>query len=620
MTSHGGADCYGRPGKLETDMANDFAASLAWLSRARNRRVIVGITLGTLPIIVAFVMMRRHWTSVPYGDEWWTPGTQIVAFFQGPLSISDLWSQHNESRKLFPRLYYLTLTWLSGRWEVKDAMLSMFALACAASFALYHLLRRTTSFALEGRLLAWALLNSLLFCPDQYVNFLWGIQLEPLIPGTLLLFAMLANLSSIQFRFKVIITAALALIATYSFANGMSLWLLAIPIQWPPQTGEARPRFKAAARWYAAYGLTAALSVGLYFFRYSRPRQHPGFVISYHEAGSLGAFVLRWIGGLFAERSADAFLLGLLVVTAFLGLGWLALKSSWRDRDWKTIYPWLVLGAYGLISGAVTAAGRLGFGPNAAIAPRYSPITVFCYIAVAGLALSIYSKLSTQKKTLSRAAIFYTGAAAGILAITWLNAFNRQLIVLKETREERKRLALAIQWIPAIPDNPELKLGKVPPATIVDKARSLSQRDLLRPQFVSEPLINQVRREPPSADSSSGVLQTAFFNDCGKLFVTGTARVPNQRGKPDCVVVGYVTGDHQLTPFAVFRPKFEQRERKERFRADAAPPDGFAVSIDASNLPKGALVLRAWNIDMAEQNAFALAGSVNVQNGSDGPF
>ncbi len=247
-------------------MARDFLASLAWLNRTRNRWVIMGMTLGTLPIVVAFVMMRHHWTSVPYADEWHTPGTQIVSFFQGVLSISDLWSQHNESRKLFPRLYYLALTWLSGRWDVKDEMLLMFTFACAASFALYHLLRRTSNFTLGGRLLAWGLLNSLLFCPSQYVNFLWGIQLEPLTPGTLLLFAMLANLSGIQFRFKVIISAALALIATYSFANGMLLWLLAVPIRWPPQTAEARPRVKAATRWYAVYGIAAAISVGLYFF------------------------------------------------------------------------------------------------------------------------------------------------------------------------------------------------------------------------------------------------------------------------------------------------------------------------------------------------------------------
>ena len=591
--------------------------SLARWSRAPNRWVIVGMALGTVPIIVAFVMMRRHWTSVPFYDEWYTPGTQIVSFFQGALSISDLWSQHNESRELFPRLYYLTLTWLSGRWDVKDEMLSMFVLACAASFALYHLLRRTTSFALESRLLAWALLNSLLFCPQQYVNFLWGILLEPLIPGTLLLFAMLANLSDIQFRLKVIITATLALVATYSFAHGMLLWLLAFPIQWPPQTGEARPRFKAAARWYVAYGLIAAISVGLYFFHFSWPRHHPGFVISYNRAGSLAAFVLRWVGGLFAERNADAFFLGLLATTAFLGLGLLALRSSWRDRDWKKIYPWFVLGAYGFISGAVTAAGRLAFGPNAAIAPRYGPVRVFCYIAVAGLALSIYSKLSTQKKMPSRTAIFYTGAAAGILVIAWFNAFNRELIVLKQTREERKRFALAVQWIPAIPDNPELKLGKYPPARIVDKAKSLSRWKLLRPRFVDEPLVDQVRQEPESADSSTGALQTALFNGCGKLLLTGTARVPHQRRKPDCIVVSYVAEDHELVPFTVFQPKFERQEPKKRFRVYHSPSDGFAVAIDASNLPRRALVLRAWSIDMAQQKGFPLAGSINVHKGSD---
>jgi hypothetical protein len=601
-------------------MARSFPAFLAWLSRARDRWIILGITLGTLPIIIAFIMMRRHWTSVPYGDEWWTPGKQIVAFSRGGLSISDLWSQHNESRKFFPCLYYLALVWLSGRWDVKDEMLLMFAFACAASLALYHLLRRTTNLTLQGRLFAWGLLNSLLFCPGQYVNFLWGIQLEPLTPGTLLLFAMLANLSTIQFRLKVIVTAALALVATYSFANGMLLWLLAVPIQWSAEEAEPRPRFKAAIGWYALYGIAAVISIGLYFVDYTRPRQHPEFIISLSQAGPLTVFILRWIGSLFVESNADAFLLGLLVATAFVRLGWLALKSSSRERDWKIFYPWLVLGLYGLMSGAVTAAGRLQFGTNAAIAPRYEPIRVFCYISVAGLALSVYSKLSLQKKRLSRAAIFCTGAAAGIIAIGWFHAFSRQLTVLKETREERKRLALAIQWIPAISDNPELKLGKTPPATIVEKARSLSQHGLLRPQFVGEPLVDQVRREPYAGDSPIGALQAALFDDSGKLLLTGTARVPYQNRKPDCIVVGYVTEDHQLAPFAVFRPKVEPQKSKERFRVNGYPRDTFAVAIDAANLPRKALILRAWSIDIAQQQAFPLAGTVKLQKGPEGSF
>jgi len=63
------------------------------------------------------------------------PGTQIVALSRGELSVADLWSQHNESRKLFLCLYCLAVVWLLDRWDVKDEMLLMFAFACTASFA-----------------------------------------------------------------------------------------------------------------------------------------------------------------------------------------------------------------------------------------------------------------------------------------------------------------------------------------------------------------------------------------------------------------------------------------------------------------------------------------------------
>ena len=70
-----------------------------------------------------------NWTSVPYGDEWWTPGGQIVSFFHGTLQF-DLFQQHNESRKLFPNLYYLLMAAVTGRWDVKDPMVLMFVMMC----------------------------------------------------------------------------------------------------------------------------------------------------------------------------------------------------------------------------------------------------------------------------------------------------------------------------------------------------------------------------------------------------------------------------------------------------------------------------------------------------------
>jgi len=102
--------------------------------------------------------------------------------------------------------------------------------------------------------------------------------------------------------------------------------------------------------------------------------------------------------------------------------------------------------------------------------------------------------------------------------------------------------------------------------------------------------------------------------------MTGTARVRHLKRKPDCIVVGYVTEEHQLTAFAVFRPKFERQESEERFRVYDYPQDGFAVAVDASNLPKSALVLRGWDVDMAQQKAFPLTESINIREGSDGSF
>ena len=168
------------------------------------------------------------------------------------------------------------------------------------------------------------------------------------------------------------------------------------------------------------------------------------------------------------------------------------------------------------------------------------------------------------------------------------------------------------------PRQSRIKTGRVPPATIVDKARSLSRRSS------TTAVCRRATRQSSGARTHSvpipgRALQTAFFNDYGKLLVTGTAQVPNRRKKPDCVVVGYVTEGHRYTPFAVFRPKFERLERQERFGVADLPSDGFAVAIDASNLPKGALVLRAWSIDVAQQTAFPLAGSINIHNGSTGP-
>src|SRR5437762_9912241 len=85
----------------------------------------------SLPALAAVYMMWSHWVPVPYWDEWDSPGQQLAAYYRGTLGLTDLFSQHNESRSLFPRLLYLSL-YLTAGWDVRCGMVATFVLACAA--------------------------------------------------------------------------------------------------------------------------------------------------------------------------------------------------------------------------------------------------------------------------------------------------------------------------------------------------------------------------------------------------------------------------------------------------------------------------------------------------------
>ena len=46
----------------------------------RVKSAVVPILVGLSPIALTLRIMRGNWTSVPYFDEWWTPGRHIVSF------------------------------------------------------------------------------------------------------------------------------------------------------------------------------------------------------------------------------------------------------------------------------------------------------------------------------------------------------------------------------------------------------------------------------------------------------------------------------------------------------------------------------------------------------------
>src|SRR5438067_8824239 len=175
------------------------------------------LALAFAPALIALRVQKKNWINIPIWDEWDTPGIALLHHAQGLLSWKDLFAQHNESRKVVPRLIHLGIASLAG-WDVRQGMVLTFVCACTASGCALAYLRRQGTLSLQQVIAPWVLINLLLFAPSQYENFLSGFTFEILIPFLCLFGCCTINLSRWSLPAKVACNSILALVSTYTFA------------------------------------------------------------------------------------------------------------------------------------------------------------------------------------------------------------------------------------------------------------------------------------------------------------------------------------------------------------------------------------------------------------------
>ena len=578
----------------------------AALPATLKRTLILG--LWALPALCAFYMMVKHWVPLPYWDEWDTPGEQLASYYRGTLNLAELFRQQNETRSFFPRLLYLATSIAAG-WDVRRYMILTFALACAGSVGLYQIVRQTSRFSPAAPFVL-AAMNFLLFSPRQHENFLTGLAGQSFTPAVALIFAILMNLSHRSLRSKTLVNAALAFLATYTFANGMLVWLLAFPLETKTadRTRDANARFP----WRVIYILAAIASVAGYFLSYRRPTVTPPFVSPIAQLPAFLHFVLVWIGSLFSTGAPAV--CGAVVLLCFVGLAAAALGQMRGTGEWRPHYPWLVLGCYTLISGCVVAMGRLGFDYSMAGDARYTIVSAFLHIAVVGLGFSVYRQ--AERRPLARRIAFSAAAVSSILLLTfWGITFKKERLFLKVFTPAREHLLLVLRWSEAIPQNPEIALlSPYPLAGVVSTIRTLAQNDVFRPRLVSQRLANAVNEPPKTADAAqAGFLDDARLEITGPLVFHGWARLPEQNRPADCVVLGFETADGAWKPFCVVETGGNRPDLAGHFGNSAMARAGFSGRIDATGLPPGEITVKAWAIDLQNERAFPLDSAKRLQ-------
>lgn len=569
------------------------------LGRNEVRGRILCATLIALPILCALQMMRTHWVAVPWWDEWLTPGETLASYYRGTLTFADLWSQHNESRKFVPRLLYLALYVPCG-WDVRYGMVLGFAWVCVGSAGLYWVLSQSVSRSIACG--GFVLMNVLLFSPRQYENFLYSLEGENFTPAFALIFALGCNLRVKSFRTKAIINSFLALFSTYTFANGMLVWLLAFPVQWkgaPAIESSAGRRF-----WRIAYSLAALVSIGAYFVGYQRPEETPPFATNISTLWDLLHYLLIWLGSLFVTPVPTT--VGVCILGTFTCLVVMTSKHARQVASWRVPYPWLILGSYVLISGLVTAAGRVGFGLTAAPSVRYTVFTVFFYIAVLGLFCSIYQD---ARRSIYKRPVMMGSAA--LLLVLWAFTLRYEIPLLAENTAAREHLQLVARWSLAIPANPDLRLLS-PYRETLWRIRVLAAHDALRPRLIDARLAQGVTVPSAPTSKDAGYLDQVVFNSRDRLLAQGWAQIPGRDTAADCVVLGYRDESGSWNLFGVTETGGRRPDVAAALRIPGLMSAGFSRFFTIDKFPRGSVIFEARAIDLKHKRLFPMSGAAIV--------
>jgi hypothetical protein len=354
--------------------------------------------------------------------------------------------------------------------------------------------------------------------------------------------------------------------------------------------------------------VAGALSIGCYFSDYHRPSYHPQLAsISAHFLELAHYFVL-WEGNYFSSNLAHPFLLGIIALSFLLGGALFAGYAIYRRRDWRTFYPWLLLGAYACVSGATAAVGRLGFGLEQALSDRYAAFTLSFYVAIVGLYFAIYcARVRVAPPAVRASFLTSVGWLSGVTLLCWGLSLEKHLDLLAAHHESRLRCLRTLEWMEPIPDNPDLAL--LFPYVDVLKARAqlFEEHRILRLPFVHDPLAAAVQKSPPPADGAHGRIESCEFDAHGTLQVKGWAWLPEGNRRADCVVIGCENAAGLFKPMSVLetgvtRPDLRDQTRNPRFyRA------GFGRTVDTANILPGKAAMKGWAIDMRAKKAWPLA-------------
>lgn len=575
-------------------------------------RVAILLALALAPCVLAAGAVWRHAVNVPYWDEW-AIATIYPKARNGHLTFADLIAQHNESRKLFPRLAFLGLAALTGG-DVRAPMAVSWLLAAVVSAGLWVLARRTLALRRDAALALWAAANVLLFSLVQHENWLWGIQVIVFVPPACLVTALVVGTSRAPLAARFAAAIALSFVSTYSFANGMLCWPIVLPVLiahgWRGGDDARARRERAAVRRSSAlYVLAFAATVASYFHGFVKPAGHPSYGEVLRAPLAAAAYFLGCLGRSLAgarERPlVAAIVAGAALVGSLVGLGVRWFRAGGDREALRRAAPWLAVAAYPLASTVLTTAGRLGFGVEQALESRYATFSLYFPIALAHLFFALEPSTAPEAARPRVGRVLATLAIGGLVAAGAVTSVG-SLDAFRATRARRLEASAVLQWSGLFVDPHSVKVRLYPEVDVFTRvARRLGRIGYLSPPRRDDPHLDLLAAAV--APQPSGYLEAVVNEPDGSTVLSGWAVLRSRAAPADGVLLSF--DDEAGRPVA-FALTIDRDARPDVARAESCPGcryAGFRARVATGSLDAARWrSVRAWAFDAAEVRAYPL--------------
>lgn len=366
--------------------------------QGRGQRFVL-LAAAIAPAALPLFVIWRYGVNTPYMDEWSFLRDLLLANEQNRL-LPHLLSQFNESRPALSRLLFLALIKLSGG-DFRAPMLASWLTACLTAWNLWRLARPNTGDVLH--LAAMAFAHLIIFSPIQYETWLWGNQVIVLLPMLWLTSALRILQSPLAPWVSLSAALTLGAAAMYTFSGGVFVLpaiAAALVFVWPHWNTH---KIAATVCWLLVFALCA----GFYFRGYASPPHHPGLSVALQSPLNTVRYFVAFLGSVHCN--------GEPFVAVLAGLALLATFAFLLIRHRPENRPGQIVVGFILVSAAVTAMGRVGFGLEQALSIRYLSVSLYLTVGIVILALHSAPRILLALFTGALAATSIHGCIRGLV-------------------------------------------------------------------------------------------------------------------------------------------------------------------------------------------------------------